>query len=350
MSSGHVESFRTHANYVRAFAMLCEVPYQTGIVRPFSHHLPTTLQDLAPHIATSTSMRPPTSATPDLNQSRASLTHAWGTELLLAFGRTVASDDQLLRLMNNWAVVQTYYTAYHAVQALIVARGQPRPQTHPKTQAQFAALWADRPLPLPPWSLAACDGGWRNPPPRGIDDTLNAWTSCDPQSCWSLAAKALRTTREEKLSAALREARDRARSTNKRLWNEEERRRVTAGLKPRKIPPFARPRLAMADKRRANAALRSYTMLDYLFRLRVKTNYEDAGMFIDGPEDEAASIHVLSDLITIASCTMLTHELHVGAIVGKARLLGWVDDWVARHAPGRNIGLGLRRSLLESHL
>jgi len=47
---------------------------------------------------------------------------------------------------------------------------------------------------------------------------------------------------------------------------------------------------------------------------------------------------------------MLTHELHVGAIVGKARLLGWVDDWVARHAPERNIGLGLRHSLLESHL
>jgi hypothetical protein len=350
MPASHVESFRTHANYVRAFAMLCETPYHKSTMLPFGHQLATTLAHLAPNIVAAPSMSAPATAKPDMTQAHGSLTHAWGTELLLAFGRTIASDEPLIRLMNNWAVVQTYYTAYHAVQALIVARGHPRPHSHPKTQAQFAALWADRPLELPPWSLAACDGGWRNEVAHGIDDTLSSWSSCDSHSCWNLAAKALRTTRDEKVTEGLRAARDRARTANKRAWNEEERKRVAAGRKPRKEPSFPRPHLAAADKRRVETSIRSSTILDYLFRLRVKTNYEDAGMFIDGPEDEIASRRVHGDLVTIASCTMLAHELHVGAVVGKTSLISWVDDWIARHGAGANIGLGLRRDLLEAHL
>jgi hypothetical protein len=34
-------------------------------------------------------------------------------------------------------------------------------------------MWAERPLRLPPWSLAACDGGFRNDNGT-IDDTLNS--------------------------------------------------------------------------------------------------------------------------------------------------------------------------------
>jgi hypothetical protein len=330
--------------------MLCETPYHIGIVPPFRHQLVTTLGDLAPNIVAAPSMSAPATAKPDITQAQGSLTHAWGTELLLAFGRTIASDEPLIRLMNNWAVVQTYYTAYHAVQALIVARGHPRPHSHPKTQAQFATLWADRTLELPPWSLAACDGGWRNEPPNGIDDTLSSWSSCDPRSCWNLAAKALRTTRDEKVVESLRAARDRARAANKRIWIEEEQRRVAAARKRRKAPDFPRPRLTAAEKQRVEAGIRSYTVLDYLFRLRVKTNYEDAGMFIDGPEDEIASGRVHADLITIASCTMLAHELHVGGVVGKTALMSWVDDWIGRHGAGASIGLGLRRDLLAAHL
>jgi len=66
--------------------------------------------------------------------------------------------------------------------------------------------------------------------------------------------------------------------------------------------------------------VRSYTILDYLYRLRIKANYQDAGMFIDGPEDESASRRVHRDLVTIASCTLLVHECHIGGIVGKTQM------------------------------
>ena len=195
MPSGHVESFRSHANYLRAFAMLCTAPYSEGATLLFTR-LQRQLAHLAPVIVALPSMTPPTTAQPRLAQTQTSLVNAWGTEMLLALGGQLASEEELLRLMNNWAAVQAYYVGYHAIQALVSARGQPRPESHPKTQAQFAALWADRALDLPPWTLGARDGGWCNASSHDIDDGLNPWSGCDPVSCWSLAAKAIRTTRE----------------------------------------------------------------------------------------------------------------------------------------------------------
>lgn len=350
MPGGYVESFRTHANYLRAFAMLCTTPYQSGVTLLFTP-LQKQLGELAPTIAAAPSMAPPGSAKPDYDQVRTSLVNAWGTELLLAFGGQLARrEDELLRVMNNWAVVQTYYVGYHAIQALLVARGQPRPESHPKTQAQFATTWADRPVNLPPWTLGARDGGWCNPPVgQTIDDSVSPWSACGPISCWDLAAKALRTTREEAVRDRIAEARDRKKSANRKAWLAEERNRAAAGRKTRREPTWSRPQLASAEKRAVQVRVRSYTLLDYLYRLRIKTNYEDAGMFIDGPEDELVSGEAHRNLVAIAGCTLLVHELHITAIVGRAKMLNWADDWLGPNAHGQQLGLALRRDLIATH-
>lgn len=347
MTSSHVETFRTHANYLSAFAMLCSSPYQKGVTKLFPR-LDDQLAQLAPAVIALPSIKA-SKAKPDLQQTRAGLINAWGTEMLLALGGQLATEEELLRLMNNWAVVQTYYVGYHATQSLLVARGQPRPESHPKTQTQFAALWADRQLHLPPWTLAASNDGWRNPPAHGIDDMLSPWSGCDPHSCWNLAAKALRTTREETVRGRIDEARDRKRSANRKAWREEEQRRLTDGRRPRKEPHWPRPQLTAEEKRKIQAGVRSFTILDYLYRLRIKTNYEDAGMFIEGPENDIASAKVHRHLIAIASCTLLVHELHIAAVVGRTRLLEWVDNWLGPNARGQWLGLALRRELIEKH-
>jgi hypothetical protein len=349
MAGSYIESFRTHANYLRSFAMLCTSPYQAGVTLMF---LPVTQQltHLAPAVVASPSMTAPATAKPDLAQTRTSLVNAWGTELLLALGGQLASEEELLRLMNNWAVVQTYYVGYHAVQALLTARGQPRPSSHPKTQAQYAALWADRTLHLPPWTLGARDGGWCNPSPQhAIDDSLSPWSGCDPNSCWDLAAKALRTTREETVRERIAAARDRKRLDNKKAWFVEEQKRLEAGRKARKEPEWGRPQLTAAEKHSVQSKIRSYTLLDYLYRLRIKTNYEDAGMFIDGPEDQHSSAEVHRNLVALAGCTLLLHELHIAAIVGRAQLLQWADAWLGPNAHGQQLGLALRRDLIAQH-
>jgi hypothetical protein len=106
-------------------------------------------------------------------------------------------------------VFQAYYALYHGAQALMVALGQPRPTTHPKTQQFFANFWTDRNLLPPPWTLRADSTGYGNFPPEVvIDEGFHPWARCDKNTRWQIAAKALRTTREEAIEDALRDGRD----------------------------------------------------------------------------------------------------------------------------------------------
>jgi hypothetical protein len=325
--------------------MLCHVPYSDPPV--LACQLENMLERLAPAAARVT-VDPHAGKCPELDQAHASLSNAWGTELLLAFGGEVPRDDELVRLMTNWAVVQAYYAAYHAMQAVVVARGNPRPESHPKTQALFSDHWTSRPIGLLPWSLGACDGGWRNPP-REIKD-VHPWAGCDPHSCLDLAAKAARTTRDDAVTAAERRARDRKQTAAKKAWQEEETERLGRGKKARKVPSFPRPLLKADEKAKVRSRVRSYSVLDYLYRLRVKTNYEDANMFVEGPIDHDESLHLHGNLVELTSATMLVHELQVGACVGSATLVAWVDDWLSRNSAGQNVGLGRRRDLLAVHV
>lgn len=188
VDSEATKSFRSHANYLHAFALIVRGGFLVTSAEA--------LERVAGEVAATTWARPGERA--DEPVLRGCLTRAWSTELLLALGAAVAGEDELLRLTNSWAVVQAYYAAYGATQALLVAEGKPRPQTHPKTQAQAVDLWVTRATELAPWSLAmatpgrrpAGDDGAINGPGRSLRD-VHPWSGCDPQSCWDIAGKAL---------------------------------------------------------------------------------------------------------------------------------------------------------------
>jgi hypothetical protein len=71
--------------------------------------------------------------------------------------------------------------------------------------------------------------------------------------------------------------------------------------------------------------------MDYLYRLRVKSNYEDRTMFTDRPQDESESSAVHGNLVRLAASVMLLHELHIRRLVGRARMTTLVDAWLSRN-------------------
>jgi hypothetical protein len=96
------------------------------------------------------------------------------------------------------------------------------------------------------------------------------------------------------------------------------------------------------------AEVRPYTLLDYLFRLRIKANYEDARMFTEGPEQEHDSAAVAGDLVALTSATLLAHELRVSKLIGPEVLIAAADAWLERNTPpGQPMGLATRRRFLE---
>src|SRR5690606_13796183 len=156
-----------------------------------------------------------------------------------------------------------------------------------------------------------------------IDGSIHPWSRCEANSCWSLAAKALKTTRGEFHEDAIQEARRKKRQDRVRVWETEEITRLAAGRRARKRPAFSLPLLAPDEQAAIARNLRAYTIFDYLYRLRIKTNYVDSDMFIDGPEDDQQSRSLANKLCDRSSSTLLLTELSLIHVWGRTEFLAF---------------------------
>lgn len=280
-----------------------------------------------------------------------SLSIAWRTELLLDLTASALADDEFVKLANTWAVVQVYYVFYHCTQALAQAKGFGRTPSHPKTQNLFHDFWAGGSAVIPPWTFSVVYAGPRSIPTDVIvDDSIHPWNACDQRSCWSLAAKALRTTRQYSVDEAIARKRMERQRERKRAWEQAEGNRLQRGLKARKQPRFRMPQLSREEKTQVHQRVRSNTVMDYLYRLRIRTNYEDSAMFTDGPEFEGDSTQVLDNLRCLSAATLLIHELALSELLGRDTLLRQVGEFLGWTAPsGIVVSLRHRLGILEQH-
>lgn len=337
MISSQVESFRTHSNYIRALATLVRTDDLCHSDLPYS--------ELAARIDRSGFLTQSSQTRVDNNQILSSLRNAWGTELLLDMGKHSIHDPELIKLSNNWSIVQAYYIVYHSAQAMGIAKGYQRPQSHNKTQGMFFSLLAGRNLVLEPWTLSYGLKGPINIPPHiSIDEDIHNWSHCSSVSAWSLVCKAYRTTRDAKLEEALKAARTRKQSEKRKLLQKQEEGRIQLGKKPRKMPRVRLPQLTLEEKMLVNSKVSPITLIDYLFRLRIKTNYVDSSVFTDGPRDDEAPIRVRDDLGTIAGGSLLLAELMIIRAVTYDVFLSWINDWIRTNVPD-NSAFAIRERL-----
>jgi hypothetical protein len=89
--------FRTHSNYLRAFATLA----YSGAGQRHSAY-----SSIIDRIINSIILSGSRITGVDSRQIRSSLENAWGTELLLALGERIVRNEEVVRLSNNWNVVQ----------------------------------------------------------------------------------------------------------------------------------------------------------------------------------------------------------------------------------------------------
>jgi hypothetical protein len=103
-----------------------------------------------------------------------------------------------------------------------------------------------------------------------------------------------------------------------------------------------RPRIAQD----AAAQLRAVSMLDYLYRLSVRSNYHDATMFTDRPHGDLISMRVHSDLVRLAAVALLIHELPMRQVVGSGEFGRWSDEWLETLGNRGSVGIRPRRAFL----
>jgi hypothetical protein len=319
--------FRTHLAYLEAFARIATE----------DQAFPEAYRTLDGRLSRCP-QRPIPSPIAGLPQVRRSLESAWGTELLLLMSHRLLTGDEIVGVSNNWNVVQAYYALYHATQAVLVARKYDRPEKHEKTQRMFFDLWGALPEDFAPWSLSVGATG-HQPISIQIDPTIHLWASVTLRDCSTIACKALQTTRGDALAKRTAEKREEKRRARRKEW---EKRAKRPGAARDRVFPL--PLLTADEKAQVNAATRHYTLLDYLYRLRVRANYEDSAMFTDGPEDGRESELVRRYLLRLVATSLYVAERTLcTAPDGKRTLDDWARGWCRANVPAEmTLGIAQR--------
>jgi hypothetical protein len=228
--------------------------------------------------------------------------NAWATEVLLNSPRQVGGDE-LITFANHWAVVQAYYAVFEGLNAVALTVAGKAPATHAgmlhwagsqlgTSGSPFPSPWTSR-VSGPP-SAYSFDGfppGWT----RSLVSGIAGVTSL---GCLDHLALALKTTRDRQIE------------DKKRQWLKGMKTKAGA---PRKYVPTA-------DVTKRASTMPATTLFDLLYRLRIRSNYQEADAFLRGaltPTDAAAFHRALCDVV---GATLLIIEIHLAHQVGVPTL------------------------------
>jgi hypothetical protein len=223
--------------------------------------------------------------------------------VLLNAPRVIGGPD-LITFANHWAVVQAYYAVFEGFNALLQIGHANPPRTHTTllrwaanqvgtSSSPFVAPWT--------WRVAGPAGSYTYDGfPAGFvpNTSASAIASVDSTSAPHILAKALKTTRDRKIKE------------RKLDWLKG---KTTKAGSKRKI-------LTKAELLRHSAAMEPTTLFDLLYRLRIRSNYDEADAFLSGALSswDAEAFH--DALCDIVAGTLLTIEIYLAHRVGRSSL------------------------------
>ena len=234
------------------------------------------------------------------------LRNAWFTELQL---NLPSKFPDLVPYSIHWAGVQAYYSVYLLLRAYFYASGQDVPNKHAHTLGAIANEIRSKNAMFPsPWN-AFCDDSPAQPIYGGIPVgvsmvDVSALKNYDLGSAWSWHTMFLKTTRQRQLEKLVDD------------WKAQQKRRRVS------------PKVKAALIRNLNPT----TAFACLYRLRIRSNYEDADSFLLGALQaapaEAEQFH--GSICNIVWDAGLILEAliarHIGKKAYKEILAGFVEN------------------------
>lgn len=225
------------------------------------------------------------------------LVRGWSTEALL---RQPLNESSLLQPSVHWAPVQAYY-AVHGTSSAWIGAGANTTLTHANHLRSISShLAPSKSLPAsirihavsesPAIVRGAPSGQLTLGPASG---TLIA---PDKNSCHEVAARGLIFARRRHLEE----------------------------LRVDWLRKNKRKKLPAGKYRDLDAGLQPTTIYDFLYRLRLRANYDDAEPFLSGGLSTNDSHRFLADLATIVAFLNFVAEFHIAARVGSGALAALV--------------------------
>ena len=227
----------------------------------------------------------------------------------------VSTDPGLAISAKLWAPVQAYYAVHGVGMAVLQALGAAEPDSHTKFCSSMATHVVPRGLPTP--LNATVTGGVDHFVYGGVSvdsklvDTLSVLATVSPANAELFVAKALKTTREKNL---------------KERYKKEAKKRRSRGTTRRNLPAEEKASIAFA--------LHPTTIFDLLYRMRLRSNYDDPDMFIYGQADRWSAKRRYENVLKLTQCITACLEVIVERKIGSSSF-GELKSEFSKRIPGR---------------
>ncbi|HVV69583.1 MAG TPA: hypothetical protein VHE99_11240 [Gammaproteobacteria bacterium] len=235
------------------------------------------------------------------------LRNAWATEMQLSF----TAEFSQFSCSIHWGIIQLYYSVYLSLSALFLSMNDVSPNhdfdTHKVALKKISNKIRSSPDLYPyPWNLT-----YSGDPKadrkiitlNNLTDPVNLESSPLSRNNGSLIpyARFLKTTRERQIE------------NERGIWLKKE------GKNKKNLTKQARQKII--------SELYPTTIFDCLYRLRIKANYKDVEIFLNGADIEDWAGEFNYSLINISRCTQMTIELLIMRHVGKDVYEKFVNDF-----------------------
>lgn len=242
----------------------------------------------------------------DVNSLREPLLRGWIT---LKAMETLPLENypELAKTANFWLPVQAYYAAHGIGLATLIAMGSDTPKDHRAFLSQVANQIVTKLLPHPfnmacggdPSRISASDVRIENFN-GNIADVKSISSLSNPLYAQGglLVAKSLLTTRRRSLED---------------LFEREREKKVRPGRRRRNLTPDEKNRIT--EKRHPT------TVFDFLYRIRVRSNYDDPEIFIYGQTDQDTAVNHYKNLVKMCKSLMECLEKIIEQKVGPDVML-----------------------------
>lgn len=292
-----IKRFTVHRYYLTSIALLVSALYGAGSEQPenllFAQRRLPAFQRIQRREVTNE------------RELRRLLGIAWASELQLRLASV--GGEAFLRYSNAWTPVQAYYAVYMSIHAWLSTVGMGKIDDHTATLRTAVRHLVDARLLPHPWDVTctgAPDLGERvihgTPPEVDVDQHLELLAAPSLGDAYQRLAKMLETTRGNRLAR------------NAREW------KARTGRKAMRKP----------EKRSLATALHATTLFDYLWRLRIRSNYGDVSAFLmSGVEDRShGSFH--AGLVSLAGSTCLLVQSLIVARVGQRVFASAINEFL----------------------
>jgi hypothetical protein len=230
----------------------------------------------------------------------------WASETQLRLA--LDTEMSLLRYSNAWAPIHSYYAVYMGLQAWFASLNfDGLVDDHAASLRTASRQISARSLVPLPWSVT-CSGtphigeaSFSNLPEGATPGKVELLSNPSLETFWPRYCKMLETTRTRRLDISFDE------------WKRRNNRK----------------NIKAAEKRDVAAQVMPTTIFDFLFRLRVRSNYRDVETFLMSAVDDSWQMDFLHSLVRVTSLTCLLLDALLVRQVGPAVYVGALHDFLA---------------------